>query len=694
MNEQTTPRVDTQTTRRVKYGVNVAVVAVVAITLAVLLNILSYRNNLRYDFTITREYTLSPQTRQVIDRLDEDVEIATVFSIDNELLERVNNLAQEYDHASPRITTRHIDLASKPTAFYERLRDRYAESNQPLRDAVTQAGATITEAQARMKAILEPLSKATEALPDTSVIKDHLFEALIVLTRLDQQMTTSVEDVNKSLEGSLPDYAGAKAALVSIVSTGREGGTLAQIQKLFDQIKQHADTPNAVKNTMIELNEQLPELRTKLREADEKLGAAQSSPEYDRVRQTLATTSSIVVFKGQSVRAIPVTAMFPDQKLLADVGGDHDARFIGEERITGALMSLSMSQPPLVVFVVNREISAIGSSPNAMYNHVARRLQSVGFDVRQWNPQGQMTPDGRMAPPSPMPEPAEGQRAVWVIVPRVPGGPMDFMSANAGEALASLMDEKLEAGHGVMVMFTADPTTSMGAADPLNTRLDPWGITVQLDRVVLQQVKLPDDKSVANNYIQIKSWPQDLPVTAALAGMDGVFTQACPLVVGPAEGVTQHPLVVATGRRLWAERDFADQRKIAESDYDEATAADEFTLAVAAERGDQRLVAVADPIWATDGITTFGRIGEMQGPGVAELGGALFPANAELFVNSVLWLAHMDQMIAASPRTQDIPRIAAMDDATIARYRWLLGAGLPVAVLLVGFTAWFMRRKG
>ena len=97
---------------------------------------------------------------------------------------------------------------------------------------------------------------------------------------------------------------------------------------------------------------------------------------------------------------------------------------------------------------------------------------------------------------------------------------------------------------------------------------------------------------------------------------------------------------------------------------------------------------VADPAWATDQITNYG----MLGPGSAPLVGALFPGNSELFVNSVYWLAGLDQLIAASARTQDIRRIQISVSGTRAIQR-TLPILLPLAILASGVGVWLVRRK-
>jgi hypothetical protein len=111
-------------------------------------------------------------------------------------------------------------------------------------------------------------------------------------------------------------------------------------------------------------------------------------------------------------------------------------------------------------------------------------------------------------------------------------------------------------------------------------------------------------------------------------------------------------------------------------------------VAVAAEKGKQRIAVFADPVWATDQIVNYG----MLGPGTASMVGAMFPANAELFVNSVFWLSNMDEMIAASARSQDIRRIGEITPTQMMGIRWGVLAGIPLAIFAIGIGVGIKRR--
>jgi hypothetical protein len=117
------------------------------------------------------------------------------------------------------------------------------------------------------------------------------------------------------------------------------------------------------------------------------------------------------------------------------------------------------------------------------------------------------------------------------------------------------------------------------------------------------------------------------------------------------------------------------------------------TLAAAAAKGEQRIVVVAEPIWATDEVTGSAAVA-MAGPSIADISlYSRFPANADLFVNSIYWLAGMDDLIAPGAKSQETRRIGDLSLTALSVYRWLLGLGLPAACLAAGVGVWFVRRR-
>jgi hypothetical protein len=69
-----------------------------------------------------------------------------------------------------------------------------------------------------------------------------------------------------------------------------------------------------------------------------------------------------------------------------------------------------------------------------------------------------------------------------------------------------------------------------------------------------------------------------------------------------------------------------------------------------------------------------------------------FPGNAELFMNSIFWLAHLEPMLAISPAAMEVSRVAPMTNSAQWVWRSLVLGGLPLAVLIAGLGVYFVRR--
>ncbi len=689
---------ETQTTRRVKYGLNVAVAVIAAVGIAVLINWIAYRQFVRFDFTATRKYSLSPQTRKVLAGLGDQHRIVTLFSRAGVYTDQARDLLDEYHRYASSVTVQHIDPARELTrveAFYDTLLQRYTKQLEPLDQAVANARAALEEMRQSAPASLAPLGRLMEdpALSDAS-LKGFVQRVAQAIGRIGDQADAISEQVAGDLNRPLPRYAMAIDTFKASLKNLDEQLYTPAIDQLTKSVNTDAQA-GSVANALLEAADLLKRTRDQLRSASSAMEATPRAEAYNKVADQLDRPDTMAIVSPDQVRVVGLDEMFraPDPDQLQP-GQQPELRFQGEEMITGALVSMSLQKQPMVVFLTTGQLQATG--PRGLFQNVAQRLRNVNFDVRQWNPSGQPGPMGQPIPPGKPPQPEPGQKAVWVVLPIEPPNPMNPMAAGAGQQVIELLQQRLEAGDGVMAMLSYAPMTRFGGGDPVAALLGPWGITPQTDRLILRQVSLPDSRTQASALLTIERWPDSLPITQALAGMPALVGQASPLVLGSGGGDNKNtageqakiqtwPLIEVRGDDLWTQRDIQPGTN---PTLDPATAGGPFTIAAAAQRGDKRLIAVSDPVWASDQITTMGP----QGLPSAVFGLA-FPGNAELFVNSVYWLAGLDQLIAASPRTQDIRRIGAITDGGMLALRWTLLAGVPLVIVSVGVGVWAVRQR-
>jgi len=83
----------------------------------VAINFLAYRHPIRFDLSETKAFTLSPQTREVLASLKQNIQIRAYFeSKDADTAERAKLLLTNYVQLSPKITFEIIDPWKNPAA--------------------------------------------------------------------------------------------------------------------------------------------------------------------------------------------------------------------------------------------------------------------------------------------------------------------------------------------------------------------------------------------------------------------------------------------------------------------------------------------------------------------------------------------------------------------------------------------------
>ncbi len=697
---------NTQTARRAKYGLNVAVAVVAALAIAVLVNVLAARYLTALppiDLTATGQYSLSPQTRKLLAGLDADYQIITLFAgsanaVEDQRIQRAKDLLDQYGRYSTRLSVEHInpDLqVGRLESFYEQLQSRYAAELQPSRDAIAAAQKDLASLRENMGAQRSAIATASAdpALPAGNVKKTFNLAAGL-LARRAAELQTAGTQIDKLMEARLPPYGSVVAQLEAFFSQ-LDGSDYTALSQQFQQFARQNDTPGSVKEALLQLDVSFKQTRESLQKTLVTLRAVTPPAEYERVTNTVQTTANAVLILGPTkVKAINLGEMFRQPPRQAADAGDEaqpELLFQGEEILTGALVSLTLKTPPLVVFVGTGQRSPLG--PGGEYEFVARRLRAMEFDVRAWNPGGGSPgPMGQPMPPQPAPSPRAGQAAIWVLLPAEPAGPMNFTASALLSQAVEHLKTRLDAGDGVMFILAADPAARFGQPSPILPELASFGITAQLDRVIMQQVTLPDGKKQPSPTFIINNWPDALPVTKALAGMPAAFSWCSPVTLAEKPGVEQWPLAIIREEGLWAGEDF---ETFPEVRFNDKNAAASFTVAGAAQRDKTRVIVVASPMWASDYVTSNADRGlRQQGVGLADIFGAAYPGNAEFFVNGVQWLGHLDQLIAASARSQDIRRIGPLSQTTQSVITWSLLAGIPALTILIGLTVAIVRNRG
>jgi hypothetical protein len=698
--KQKTSTTDSQAMRRLKFGLNISVAVIAAIGIVVLVNWIASRQYLRLDLTQGRSYSLSAQSKAVLNKLDGDFRIVTLLpdSMNGSgeqsarVHQRVKDLSDEYARYAENVTAEHLDASGDifkaeqlNAAIAEAFDDELApviEAIQLGRKALDESGPLNTKLVAVLMAGLTTDTTSTEG-----PAKELYQVAATRCKEISQTAELAGQQTDDLLDQVLVNYAGIKGQIQTVLTDYHV--VQGVIADRAGQLIRDGGTDNADKERLLEVVELCKQAQDKLAAPLQQMDAAEPSPRYNQVLYSLTTGASAVVMGEDSVKVVPVSEMWRQDARASQETGRAQPQYLIEEKLTGAFLSMTLEQPPMVVFVTSGGGPALGEQ--GRYNVVAQRLHNADFRVTQWNPAGQMSPMGQPTPPQPRPLAEPGQKTIWIVLP-TPSSQMSnpmMMMANPRQQIAELLQERLSAGDAAMVLLSADGSATFGVANPITDWLTQWGLTPQLDRIILEEVQQGDRRTAIAMQFLVDSWPNGLPITTALNGMQAAFRIASPILVGDSEDIVHHPLIELKGSRLWAHSDLSSSEAVQNAKFSESDSAASFTIAVASEQDGKRLITVAETIWASDPLTNLG----LLGPGTAELTGAAFPANSELFINSVFWLAGLEDLIAASPRSQDVPRINPMTADSLWWHQTALLAGMPGGALLLGLSVWWVRRR-
>ncbi len=683
-------RSNTQKKRRALYGLNVAVAVAAAVLLVVLVNAAvdygyrhappAWRSWVRYDLTATRSQTLSPQTRRVLQGLGRGVRLVAVMRVNDTSAQEAADLIAEYARYSNRVEAEFIHPdrdAERLASLYSSLQGRFADEVDPLRGAVVGGLDTLDAVGGELDAVAERFFALAESaeLADGPV-KDRLLVLGTGLADTHDSYTRAGEQLRANVGSALPLWDAARDDLATAFRR-LDAEVLQPFRRAVRPVADSRDAPMAVRDGILELDARVQGLQARLTPAVEALLGPGGTPRYGRVVAGLSSGEAVVVLGEGRERLVPIDEMFA---AAVSTDGEEAARvFVGEDRLTGALLTMSLERPPRVVFVRDSPVSVFGE--RGQYRHVAERLLRQDFELAEWSVgggggAGEAGGGGSAVVPPPLP--GDGSAVVWVVPP------LDLQRTSGAdrERVAAVLGERLAAGDGVMLTFGYDPDARVRAADPLAELAARWGVGVERHGVVLHEDVGQDRRRRASPAAEVDRWPGASPLAGALAGRRGVFVMASPVELEAVPGVEVMPLVELASPRQWVATGLATQEAVVAAAYDAGAAAEAVVIAAAAERagdgagGGGRLIAFGEPHWATDNLAA------------RNLG------NSELFINSVYWLAHLDDAIAATARTQDVRRIGPVSDDASLTLRLALLAGLPGLALGLGVAVWAVRRRG
>lgn len=320
-----------------------------------------------------------------------------------------------------------------------------------------------------------------------------------------------------------------------------------------------------------------------------------------------------------------------------------------EQELTSALIKLMNPEQRVIYFLTGHgEISPEGTGDQS-YTQMKRILESKNYQVEILN----------LLATSQIPEDAA------VIVITAPQKPVSSEEVD-------LLSAYLATGKGLLVMQEPVLLTDFGDdEDPLANYLsEEWGTVLGADLVIDQTSLRPVDAIGAqwgNHQIvnNLQGYVVILPGARSVSLIEG------------GEGISQTTLV-STSEQSWAETDLAAlATENAEIGFNQETdMAGPVPLGAVAENFNEngRLVVFGDADFASN--ANFEYYG-----------------NADLFVNSIDWLAGEEELISLTPKGST-QRLLVTPDTTMVNLIFLISVIIiPGSALILGVFTWVQRRR-
>jgi len=701
-----------------KIGGNVALATLLMFGIVGVVQTIAYSvPGARFDMTSSRINSLGPATEKLLTGLDKPITLTSLYfetdieDKDQQLYRRtVKDLLNLYQStARSKVTADFINPLSdheRLAKFHDRLRKKpkFAEEIKPYKERLERYTG---ELDARIRTLLQSEAKSVSDLTTAPNAKDAEAAVGQIQTLLQQwaQETQETRDRIDALT-ALDDaqYAGATGVLKTLYrDLIKSLQDIANFSKA--QLARNGNLPAPVADFLSGAGSRYAELVGELEGESTKLNALEPLT-FDELTQKLQpNANAIVVETDDDALVVEFSDMWPplDQNRPGSVKFK-DRAFKGEEKLTSAILRATHKEQTAVIFVRYGGMAQVGGpiipgQAPAPYATMKKQLEDTNFVVDEWDLKSSDTP--------PTIEPAPTRTIYVVLQPASPQpGPMGQPSQEPPftDAHRQMILSKL--GDNARAIFIAGwypgPFGAMPAKYEYGEYLKKtWGIDVDTSELLIETVNFePGKYAPPRNTAQLFGM-SDLEVGnhIIMSGAQArlVMLPFCaPLVLtDPApEGVTRETLLTVPPRdTAWGVKNLqAYQQQLQDNGFMVRADGDvlgPFTLAVAASKGDAKIVVVSSRSFAVDDVA-FARQLAFTAQGVTVRSSN--PGNVTLFINSLHWLNDNTSFMNIG-KPIDAAVLEIKNEST---RRWIQALTIfvwPALALAFGGVAWWTRRR-
>jgi hypothetical protein len=692
----------TRRQRWLTFGSNVILMIILAtaITVGVVwVSGVALRGKMRADWTATGRFSLSPQSKAIVQNLQQDLTIAMVYADPDQYVyesredyqkakeeyERMADLLQEFAMASGRVKVERLDPLNVPEAdrFLAEIQKRFTEQLKAKDELLKEFGQFRNDLDAFIAQEVEKISAFGTAQPPPAA---RLSEALTVaaneLVKMSKkvQMKLLSQTIGANIKTADEEPTLPEARNLTSMVAQRFKQFAAFYKRILETVSEPGQpvVPDPVKQFLQTAAARFDPLAKRADELQQKIEKLPKQ-KFDEIKDSISTRRQCLVLEsGDDVQVVPVDDAWVRNPRGRGDDEEQKGIFFGERVVSSAILGMAEKKKPALLFITSGMPATMMGGP---YGAMAERLRKAGLLVEDWDVLRQQE----------MPKPENASKIILVFVPPPQPDMRQPMPPPTPEQYRAAIDA-VKGGAPAIILGEA---SSMFAPPPPYTELfELFGVELKASAVAVHSVVVDaQGTEEAVPQVEITTYA-DHPITRPLGALPTMFLTAAPLTIKkelPA-GVTAVALaVLPTSRDYWADTSTMEAMQN-RAKRDEAsdiipTKADPVPLGVAATRkiaeGEQRAVLFGDADLAQNRVAFYRRPFDAYD---------LFPGNAELFANSALWTAGLERLISISPESLQARRIGDVGAAELP-LRLLIIVGLPVAVLIVGIIVYVVRRR-
>lgn len=701
--------------RRVLVGTNVLTATVLVVAIVAIVQAIAYSMPRRWDMTSSGVNSVSDATENLLRGLDTNIRLTSLyFETDRE----------EADQ--PRYRQAAADLL-----------DLYEATN---RTRVTAEWINPLKDHEKFQSLQARLRKMT-------VFREQIGEYQAAIDRyrdeLDTKMRKQVQDDLEAIEG----LGGAIGEATSDQVLGQVEQALHELSMMFERTREQLDswhvaespkyslavnqlksfysnvsrtlnniskfgTEQAQRNQALESDQadflsgaeaRYEELVNRIEKENTELQGLKPLAYDDLVRELRPDANAILVETEHDAKVVDFRTVWPPLQEGAGgrVGFKHRA-FKGEEKLTSAILRATHKEQTAVVFVRygGRPLFMGGfmpGQPPAPYAAMKKQLEEANFVVEEWDVKSSDTP------PEIDPKPT---RTVYVVMKPTPPQRNPMGQPSAEPPFGDSHRQKVLGAIGAegRALYIAGwhpgPFGAIPASYEYNDYLrNDWGIEVNTSALLIETTSIaPGKYGVTNRYFfnMVNCEVTDHDIVGGPLSRELVLPACAPLDLSdsPPEGVEHLRLVhLPPHDGIWGVKSLqVYQEQISEREYLTRAEGDleaPFDLAVAATKGDARIVVISSADFAVDSVA-FARTMSVGPQGFTIR--SRNPGNVSLLINSLHWLNdNTEFMNIGKPIDAAVLQIGSK--STVRSVQALTIFVWPMLALVCGGIAWWVRRR-